>query len=49
MGNTKELPETFHFYFSSELHLVQLTKVLSHIVADSYSFNQSLGLVLING
>ena len=37
MGNTKELPETFHFYFSSELHLVQVTKVLSHIVADSYS------------
>ena len=47
MGNTKELPKTFHFYFSSELHLVQLTKVLSHIVADSCSFNCSLGLILM--
>lgn len=39
--------ENFPFLFSSELHLVQLAKVLSHIVADSCSFNCSLGLILL--
>ena len=41
--------ENFPFLFSSELHLVQLAKVLSHIVADSCSFNCtcSLGLILM--